>query len=127
MFYFFLFLSLTVSVVKIVKYLLDNKTEEIVTQEIKQDTSTLIGRKQPKVTIEGEQLNISSRYEIFRKVFNLDDRLKELKLKDKQKYELLSIVLNCNETTARHLLNNKQQERTPIQHNLVSFFLNTIE
>ncbi len=62
-------------------------------------------KKKTKNTLNGETLNLLDRYEIMNKMFNIDNSIRKLNVSDTDKYKLLSLILDCNTTNARQIMN----------------------
>ena len=80
-----------------------------------------------KVKVGGKELNISERYLIVKKVFNIDSVFDKLNGTSEDKHKLLSIVLGCGEHTSRQLLNGVHQKRTPVRDDIVFDYLNELK
>lgn len=84
-------------------------------------------KKQSQNLFSGKKLNISDKYHIACKIFGIDTKLEQMgHLSATEKSVLLSQIMNCNQQTARELINGTQKNRTPIQHNIVDQYLKTL-
>lgn len=83
--------------------------------------------KEVKLLISGKKLNISERYEIANKIFDIKTTLYKLNISAKQKHILLAILLGSAEQTARELFNGTQVKRTRIREELVTNYLKTLK
>lgn len=87
------------SYLKIISFLEKRKQEIETPKTIIPDNKNLL--------FNGKDLNLSERFKIANKVLDIDNTLRKLKIKDLEKYKLLSYIINCSEDNARHLMNGK--------------------
>lgn len=66
-----------------------------------------VKKSNKNLLLDGRDLNLSERFKIANEVLNMDKTIRILKIKDLEKYKLLSYILNCSEDNARHLMNSK--------------------
>ena len=60
---------------------------------------------------EGKKLNLSERFEIAKKILNIETTIRTLNIPELKKYELLSFILDCNKDNARDLMNGKYNSK----------------
>jgi hypothetical protein len=75
--------------------------------------------------LEGKKINLSERYRIANEMFNLDKTIRTLNIQDKEKYKLLAIILDCNETNARLIMNGNYQGK--IREDLIHKYLKSLK
>ncbi|EIJ37781.1 hypothetical protein JoomaDRAFT_0747 [Galbibacter orientalis DSM 19592] len=86
-----------------------NKIKEI---ELGSSESVKNGVKENKsksLLIEGKRLNLNDRFEVAKKLFDIESKIRKLNISETEKYKLLALILDINETNARHLMNGKYQ------------------
>ena len=74
----------------------------------------------------GKKFNIVERYSITQKLLDIDSKIRKLTKYQKDKSILLANIMDCNEQTARELLNGTQQKRTSFNESLVNEYLKTL-
>lgn len=83
-------------------------------------------KKANRNTFEGKKFNISERYELFRKVFKGEKKLRRLNCSAEDKHTLLALIFDCNKQTARELFNGTQQKRTKVREDLLNRYINSL-
>lgn len=83
-------------------------------------------KKGKSLLISGKKPNISERYYIANKVFNIEEILNQKNILQDDKSILLALILGCNKQTARELLNGTQQLRTPINEKILKHYLDSL-
>jgi len=68
------------------------------------DTSS--HQKPKSLLLQGKHLNLSERYQIAIGTIGINKSIKKLNISDMEKYKLLGYILGCDETNARHLMND---------------------
>jgi hypothetical protein len=82
------------------------KSNYIKDEKSNSEINLLKEKKQSKsLLFNGKPLNLKERYKIATEVLNTDKTIRTLNVTDTEKYKLLSYILGCNETNARHLMN----------------------
>ncbi|MEO2062756.1 MAG: hypothetical protein ABGW97_07240 [Christiangramia sp.] len=85
-------------------------------------------RKPPKSseknTLKGKKLNLLERFEIAKQILNIETQIRKLDISEAEKCKLLSIILDCNTTNARHILNGKYPGK--IRYDLISEYISEI-
>lgn len=64
-------------------------------------------KKTTKATIEGKPINLLERYFLLNKLFGLEKTISTFDISKGEKDRLLGLILDCNTTNARHLMNGK--------------------
>ncbi|WP_242095118.1 hypothetical protein [Aestuariivivens sediminicola] len=77
------------------------------------------------VTIDGRIPNLSERYQIADSVLDIDSLIRKLNVSDKKKYQLVAIILGCDETNARHLMNGKYPGK--VRESEINNYLQTLK
>lgn len=72
-------------------------------------------------TLKGKKLNLSERYEIVKRVFDFDNKIRTLNISEAEKDLLLSLILDCNTTNARHIMNGKYAGK--VREDLISEYV----
>lgn len=79
---------------------------EFLEEQGQQDDHTEVPTKKTKeVLLNGQKINLRERYIIADRLFKLDTEIRKLNIPDGKKYEILSVILGCNETNARLIMN----------------------
>lgn len=76
-------------------------------------------------TLNGKKLNLSERYVIAKEVFNIDKQISTLNISEAEKDKLLSLILDCNTTNARHIMNGKYPGK--IRKELITEYIQTLK
>lgn len=75
--------------------------------------------------LHGKKLNLSERYELAKRIFDIDKEIRKLPVSEGEKDKLLSLILDCSTTNARHILNGKYPGK--IREKLVSDYVETLK
>lgn len=76
-------------------------------------------------TLKGKKLNLLERYEIAKEVFGLERQLRILNISEGEKTKLLSLILDCNSTNARHIMNGKYPGK--IRKDIISEYISNLK
>ena len=60
---------------------------------------------------EGKDLNLSERFKIANKVLDIDKKIRTLKIRDLEKYQLLAYILGIDKDNARNLMNGTYKSK----------------
>ena len=82
-------------------------------------------KKPQKNTLKGKKLNLLERYEIAKQVFDIDNQIRTLHISEAEKDKLLSLILDCNTTNARHIMNGKYPGK--IREELITEYIQTLK
>ena len=77
--------------------------------------------------LKGKKLNISERYEIANKIFNVYETANKKNISQTEKHILIAHLLGCNQQTARELFNGTQVKRTPIREDILNSYLDNLK
>lgn len=81
--------------------------------------------KTEKNLLQGKKLNYSERYKILDDISGIDKLIRGLNILDREKYKLLSLILGCNSTNARHIMNGKYPAK--IKDDLINNYLKDLK
>jgi hypothetical protein len=96
-------------------------------QNLLSNSQTQISRKKENsLLIGGKKPNISERFYIANKVFNIEGVINQKNILQEDKSILLAQILGCSQQTARELLNGTQQLRTPINKEIIKPYLESL-
>lgn len=95
----------------------------LLTQE-KEDSSK---SNKKNLLVDGKKLNISERYEIANKIFNIYETANKKNISQTEKHVLVAHLLGCNQQTARELFNGTQLKRTPIREDIINSYLDKLK
>ncbi len=90
-------------------------------------SKNLIPRAEKNNLVGGKKLNYADKYMIISELFGVNDKLRDLNIKDTRKHILLSQILGCNQQTARELYNGTIYRRTRVQEDIVLPYLESIK
>lgn len=85
---------------------------------------TITKKISKSLMLNGKQLNLNERFKIADHVFGINEKFGLLNINEIEKYKLLAIILGCNETNARHLMNGIY--KADIRKGLVNEYLDTL-
>lgn len=88
---------------KIIKFLELQKQNPIQTATKTKTNKSLL--------FEGKDLNLSERFKIANKVLDIDKKIRTLKIKDLERYQLLAYILGCDKDNARNLMNGSYNSK----------------
>lgn len=76
-------------------------------------------------TVKGKKLNLLERYEIAKQVFNFESQIRTLNISEAEKHKVLGLILDCNVTNARHVMNGKYPGK--IRKDLISEYIQDLK
>ena len=82
-------------------------------------------QKPKSLLLEGKRLNLAERFQIAIRTIGINKLISELNISDMEKYALLSYILGCDETNARHLMNNSYDAN--IREEIIQKYLGKIK
>lgn len=99
-----------------------NNKDEIKSLEDFKNNKTKV--KSSKLSINGEPINNLERFLIANEVFQIEKKLRSLKVSEAEKHNLLSIILNCNIDNAKKIMNGSYDAK--VKEDLLAEYYKTL-
>ena len=82
-------------------------------------------KKNTESLVEGKRLNLYDRFELLNRLFDFNSKVNSMNISDSDKDKLLSLILGCNQTNARHVKNGKYAAKPQVD--LIDRFINHLQ